>query len=201
MKKWQIKKKNSLFTSLSKYKSEKDRNWQMDKEPKYKNHEKLQYIYKTHFYMSEFYMSETIIKCIFAQLVQGALSHLEPLNLTEAQATQTSTIHSTEIFNVLELLIAEIYIWKAARKCAKPSHDHRTTSCKISAYYFSEEQEWVKKEVFRSAADTGKNKPKQIELILTSNKQTKDTSWIKHSAATIKVLTRFEKHSFSPCCS
>lgn len=71
-----------------------------------------------------------------------------------------------------------------AHKCAKPSPHYRTASYKISAYYFSEEPEWVKKKVFRLAADSEKNKPKQIEVILASNRQTKDTSWIRNNAAT-----------------
>lgn len=69
-------------------------------------------------------------------------------------------------------------------RSAKTSHDYRTTSCKNNGYYFTGEPEWEKKDTLRLVTDKSRNKPKQMELILTSNRQTKDSSWIRKSAAT-----------------
>lgn len=100
-------KKKKISFSLFQYQNTKGRktNWKKKKEPK---NQKQKWKVTVYLQYSKFHMSETIIKCIFCSA--STESPVTPWSLTEAaQVAQTSTIHTTEIYNVLEWLIGEIY--------------------------------------------------------------------------------------------
>lgn len=174
----------SFLISSSKHKRETKKGTgkltKLTKSQKINRNEKLQYFYKTGNCAN--HASQMIIKCNFSSTSTKEPWHTLGPETSVKHKQLRLKIHDTEILNVLEKSIAVIYRWKTACKSAKPSCDYRTTSCKNNGYYFTGEPEW--EEALRLVTDTRRNKPKQIELILTSNRQTKDTSWTRNSAAT-----------------